>query len=1510
MTTELLEGYRVSPQQKYLWLLQKDAYKYNESNPYCTQLAIKIQDNIQENILKQTLEIIVNRHSILRTKIRQKTGIKIPIQVIEDQAKILWIYLGKIVKNSQIIEQKIEEIFLKHRESIGELYQEFLLQASLLTISEKEHFLILSMPSLYADNWSIDNIVKEINQTYIACLEGEESEEELEEIIQYLQVSEWQNELLEEKVPEAEIGKKYWKQQEENSLPPITLPLEKKQIKESQETKKSKFNPKIYSININPESTKTIEEFTSKTNINISDLLLTSFQVLLSKITGKWEFPLDIVCSGREYEELQDTIGLVAKTLPLNCELSQSLEISQIILQTQQIIDNLQSWQEYFVKDEISKNHSKNNAIAYEYEEKKETQITTNNKFSLYKKYNCIDQFKIKLNCIHQQNALTIEIYYDPELFSIEEITQLVEHFQTIITNIIANPFAKIKDIEILSQSQINQQIVELNNTKNEFPQDKLIHQLIETQAIETPQNIAIIWENQHLTYQELNQQANQLANYLIQQGIKPDNPVVIYTERSPYTIIAMLSILKAGGAYVIIDSGLPTEALNKRIEDTNTPIIITQESLINKMPKNSRQLIYLDKDWEIIENQNKTNPNQQLKLENLAYVLYTSGSTGKPKGVLIEHRQILNYTQAIIKRLEIPKGGSYATVSTFAADLGNTVIFPALCNGGTLHIITQETATNSKALAEYFQQHPIDYLKIVPSHLAALLSTNLQSSILPREKLILGGETTTWELIQQIQQHQSQFDNQCRIFNHYGPTETTVGVTTYPVTQSTHQFSKTVPLGRPLDNTQVYILSEEMKLLPLGMTGEIYLGGVGLARGYLNQPGITAERFIEHHFKDIPHSKLYKTGDRGRYLPDGNIEFIGRTDNQVKIRGFRIELGEIETILNQHPMIKQNVVILREDIPGNKRLVAYIVAYKSSSTQDQDISLENKFRNYLLEKLPQYFIPSNFVILNLFPLTPNGKIDRKNLPSPESSLVNSKKEYISPRTTIEKTLASIWEEILEIKRISIHDNFFELGGHSLQGIKLVSKISIAMNLDISVRILFLNPTIAQLGEAIGEIIKEKEVSQEKLKKVTTNKNQENLSPEILQSQEEGSKFIQVEHRSLLSLIISKKIPRVDAVALTYFPNSMIEDFENSGINKDEILEKLCEKLPSLGTIISTHFGKIGIIYLPQFASELYNDQKKTVSEIIDALEIASQIGARTVSLTGLIPSATDYGLAITKEIENRFPQGSLEKEHLPKITTGHGTTSACIVLTIKKILSLGGGDMRNERVGFIGIGSVGTSALSLMLKSLPHPKEIILCDLYSKIDFLEEFKQELIEEFDFRGDIQIILSKAEVPNEIYNSTLIVGATNVANILDIAKIKPGTMIVDDSAPHCFPSDLAIERFEKHQDILFTEGGALKPPQPIHRLRYVPAYLQKIITSGKGVDYLKANPFSLMGCGFSSLLSSLYENLPPTLGSVDLNLALENYKFLNDNGFEGADLHCQDYLLSEESIKNFRNSRIK
>ncbi|HBB30690.1 MAG TPA: non-ribosomal peptide synthetase [Cyanobacteria bacterium UBA8803] len=1060
MQKEVIEGYRLSPQQKHLWSLQQ----LDPTLPYRTQFTLLIEGNLNLYVLEEAWQNVVNRHEILRTTFQYLPGMTIPLQVINETnlRSVDYHDLSNLDDREQNV--IIEELFDQGLQLLWDFEKDSLLYLSLLTLSPDKYVLIIGLPALCADLATLKNLVREIGDSYSECLAGELI---ANEPLQYADIAEWQNEILE--TDRTKAGVEYWCDRDFSAAFNLKLPLENKLAITS------KFEPQFLSLIIHQDLVAKLEDLAQKYNVSIDVFLLACWQIMLWRLSGQPTIIVGQGFDGRKYEELEQALGLFGKYLPLSCHFKGECGFSEILEQVDKVTKELYKWQEYFDWEKALNLTEDSRDLAFlpfifEFSKQPETYCKNGVFFSVVKQYVCCDRFKIKLSGIRRDDSLVLEFHYDSALFDAAAIHNLASQFQTLLASALAHPEAAIGKLEILKPSDRQQLLVEFNQTQADYPQDKCIHQLFEQQVARTPDRIAVVFEDQQLTYAELNARANKLAHYLQRLGVGSEVIVGLCVERSSSgatsltldLIVGLLGILKAGGAYLPLDPALPQEGLAFRLQDAGVSLVVSHSSLLSDkefLSEGQRTVICLDTDWETIEGEcdwarRSRNPSSKVKPENLVYVIYTSGSTGKPKGVAVEHQQLLNYTNAILERLDLFTCTSFATVSTFAADLGNTVIFPSLCSGGCLHIVSSERASNPEALADYFEHHPIDCLKIVPSHLAALLNSSRPESILPRQRLILGGEACHWTLIQQVR----QLGAKCQIFNHYGPTETTVGVLTYAIEQERSEYGgETVPIGRAIANTQIYLLDSYLQPVPIGVSGELYVGGAGVARGYLNQPELTHETFIPNPLAQTPGQRLYKTGDLARYLSDGNIEFLGRVDCQVKIHGFRIELGEIEAALRQHPAVRETAVLAREERESSKRLVAYVVPEKQSTLTTKEL------RQFLQEKLSEYMIPSAFVRLKVLPLTPNGKVDRQALPAPNLTHCEWDEPFVAPRTSVEKVLAGIWTQVLRLEKVGIYNNFFELGGDSILSMQIVGRANRA-GLQLTPKQLFEYPTIAELA--------------------------------------------------------------------------------------------------------------------------------------------------------------------------------------------------------------------------------------------------------------------------------------------------------------------------------------------------------------------------------------------------------------------------------------------------------------
>ena len=1041
MHEEIIEGVRLSPQQKHLWSLQQT--DRNESYRACC--AILLEGHLRREVLNSALQNVVDRFEVLRTVFQRLPGMRTPLQVaVQSDVSPPDEY---DLRDLDAAEQNIviEKLFNEARHIPIDFEQGPLVYFSLILISDDRHLLVVSLPSLCADTKAIKILLREISSAYEANLRGEQLPHVL---IQYADLSEWQNELFEG--DDTKAGREYWLKQDTPAWSNLAL-RSKRQIQQQTD-----FDPGARVLKIDTPLFLQLKALAVRNETSLQTLLTTCWQILLWRLTLQPEMVIGVCCDGRNYEELENTVGLFAKFLPVPGRLDASHTFAELLRQFDESRHELYKWQDCFAWEYLA-GATDNDFIpaCFEWNEQAEDCHAAGLSFSIYKQYVCHDRFELKLSCFERRSELIAELHYDRSLFETEEVERLAEQFLTILADAVSRPDVAIRDLKILSDRERHRLLEEFNQTAVHYPTDTCVHHIFEAQVEQDAEAMALICEDQELTYGELNRRANQLAHHLRRLGVGPEVLVGLCVERSLEMIVGLLGILKAGGAYVPLDHAYPAARLKLIIDDAQPPVVLTQERLAAELPEYEGLCLRLDADWDVIAVESDENPSPVTTTRNLVYVIYTSGSTGTPKGVAVEHGQLLNYVHGILDKLALPFAATFATASTFAADLGNTAIFPALCSGGCLNVILPERFSDPDALADYFSRHPVDCLKIVPSHLAALLTGSEPGKILPRERLILGGEASGWGLIEKLR----ALAPDCRILNHYGPTETTVGVLTYPVEEADLN-SATVPIGYPIANTQLYLLDSNLQPVPIWATGEVYIGGFNVARGYHNSPELTAEKFLANPFATEQGARLYRSGDLARYLPNGAIEFLGRRDHQVKVRGFRIELGEIEAALSSHPFVQQSIILVREDEAGEGRLIAFLVPAQEPRPATDEL------RRWMDQRLPHYMVPSAFVMLEQMPLTPNGKVDRQALLALGTGHAD-RKLFVGPRTIVEEVIAGIWMEVLRVDQVSIHDNFFEIGGHSLLATQVISRLRAVFQIEFPVRRLFEHPRLAELAARV-----------------------------------------------------------------------------------------------------------------------------------------------------------------------------------------------------------------------------------------------------------------------------------------------------------------------------------------------------------------------------------------------------------------------------------------------------------
>lgn len=1046
-----IEGFRLSPQQRRLRAMQQTGRACN------AQCVIGLEGSLDIEILKKALNLVILRHEALRTSFHSFPGTGAAIQTVREDLPPLEINLHPISDPNG--KTSIEELIERERNEPFDLEQSPLLRASLFALSANKYALALTLPSLCADARSLDNLIDEVRLSYAACREGRAFSDE---VVQYSQFSEWQNELLEDE--DGQAGRQYWREQQAAFASGLSLPYERAQAKNAE------LEPLSLMTTIDLSLARDIDTLASSRDTTAEAFLLACWQTLVWRITQRPNITVGYMADGRKYPELQQGIGLFAKFIPAQSSFQPGVPFVEALQKTDQAIRDGSVWQEYFIWEEAAEAKNAGNVpffpIMFSYEHHTADLATSGVYFTRRARHSCIERFKIHLCCSRKSDAIETVFYYDGSLFDTKAVDYIARLFGAIVKSALDNPQRPVDQLKILSPTDEHQLLAAFNSSEQDYERNTCAHELFEEQVKRAPDRIAVVFGDEQLTYTALNARANQLAYFLRERGVTAGTLVGLAVERSLEMISGLLGILKSGGAYVPLDAEHPKARLASQFAQTQVRILITQEKLLSKLPPFDGELICIDNSSELRAEGRSDNAQPVATPEHPCYTICTSGSTGVPKSVVLRHQSLTNYSQFISRKLglehnQLNQPLQFATVSTLSADLGNTSIFPALISGGCLHVVSYNVATDSQLFAAYITERFIDVLKIVPSHISGLMALSERGAILPRKYLILGGEALSFDLAARI----SQAAGGCQLINHYGPTETTVGSLTYnwTGTDSYCGIASTVPIGRPAANTQTYVVDQHFEPVPIGVSGELLIGGDGVAEGYLNRPDQTAEKFLPDPFSNQAGKRLYRTGDLARYLPDGNVEFLGRVDHQVKIRGFRIELGEIEYALTLHESVREALAVAREDGSGSKRLVAYLIL------DPERAATISGLRSFLKNSLPEYMMPSAFVTLRNWPLTSNGKIDRDALPAPDQARPMLEQDYAPARTPVEQALAGIWSRVLGIEQVGIHDNFFQLGGDSILSLQIIARAREA-GLRITPKQIFQHRTIAELAVAASAV--------------------------------------------------------------------------------------------------------------------------------------------------------------------------------------------------------------------------------------------------------------------------------------------------------------------------------------------------------------------------------------------------------------------------------------------------------
>ncbi len=1029
----------LSYNQQALWFLYQNA---PASAAYNIALSVRIRSALDVLALKRAFQAIILRHPSLRTAFSTHSDeVK---QVVHGYQELDF----DVLDVSGFGEEEIKALVIAHYRQPFDLHHDTLLRVRLFRRAVDDHILLVVINHIVCDGWSIWIILDELKTLYHAEVNRKPANlPQLEQT--YIDFVHWQADMV--TGPEGQRAESYWREQLSAPLSTLNMPTDRPRPPVQSTSGAS------YPFSLSPQLSRAVRELARIHKVTLYTLLLSAFQVLLHRYTGQDDILVGSPAAGRDQIEFANVVGDFVNSIVLRADLSNNPAFPSFLDQVHSTVRDARSHQDYpfpllVQKLNLDRDPSRSPLVQaffvlqsphrgsqlaslLGHSKTDETLQWGTLLLEAYPISQQEGQFDLVLEIVETADSLSSVIKFNPDLFDRETIARMAEHYQVLLASVVDNPQQTIAALPILTGQERTQLLETWNDTLVEYS-NKCVHELIEDQVVVTPENVAILFGYETVTYRELNQRANKLANYLRSIGVGPEVLVGVCVKRSIELVVAILGVLKAGGAYVPLDPEYPSERTAYILEDSQAQVILTQAQLVGTLPSSEVQIVCIDSDWDRIAQENANNLAHETDSENLAYVIYTSGSTGKPKGVAIQHGNVAALINWALGTFEKHIFNGTLASTSICFDISVFELYVPLCCGGTMIMVE-----NVLAVHEMEQNDNITLINTVPSAMNGLIQLG---ELPPNVKTVtLCGEPLQVELVNRL----CKMDMVEQVFDLYGPTEDTV-YSTFAL----RTLDGPNTIGRPIHNTRTYIFDSQREPVPIGVVGELYLGGAGIARGYLHKPELTAELFVTDPFSGDPSSRLYRTGDLARYLPDGNIEYLGRVDNQVKLRGYRIELGEIEAHLMEIPEVQECVVILLGD-----RIVAYVVG-------DTD---KRQLGKQLVERLPKYMLPTHYIGLDTLPRLPNGKLDRKSLP--EAVEDHERDSWISPRNSLEQQLVHLWEQLLATQQISPHSDFFELGGHSLLAVQLVARVREQFDADLPLTTFFQNPTIEGLAVAIRQ---------------------------------------------------------------------------------------------------------------------------------------------------------------------------------------------------------------------------------------------------------------------------------------------------------------------------------------------------------------------------------------------------------------------------------------------------------
>ncbi|KJS29781.1 MAG: hypothetical protein VR64_19125 [Desulfatitalea sp. BRH_c12] len=1446
--------YALSPSQRRLWIL--DRMEEAGATAYSLPGLFMVAGHFDIPAFQQAFSAVIARHESLRTTfLATDAG---PRQKVHAAADALDFPIGHIDLSQALDGEQRAVQYASEQAAIPfDLCRGPLLRVAVMTLAGGRHAIFLNMHHIIGDAWSLDILARDVLAIYDAFRKGRDNP--LAPLrVQYRDYAAWQNTRLE--APETQAMSAYWREKLSGAGTsvldlPLDFPRPRLQTYMGENV--------LFSLDERP--TAGLNALAQTHDASMFMIVLALVKTLLHRYTGQQDIVVGSPVACRNHPDLEDQIGFYANTLALRDHIDGRASFAAVLEKVKKTTIDAFDHQHYpfdRLVDDLDLARDPGRAplfdvmVVYREEEK-----TANQDAPLAITAVEIDagtsRFDLTFEITQSAGTLRIALNYNTDLFRSATIARMATHFSMLTEAILTDAGTAIQQLDMLAPAEKRLLTETFNDTRAAYPADKTLVDLFEDKVAKSPDHIAVILKEGALSYRELHERSRDLARVLVAKyRVRPQEIVGLMVDRNEWSIVGLLGIMMAGAAYLPVDASYPGARIDYMLADSGCRVLLSEEKYIGSAGRiaSSVTTVGLETVFAAFD---RTGADQGLPPrpapDSLAYVIYTSGSTGLPKGVLIEHAGFVNMALDQIRTFGVAAQDRVLQFASASFDAALSEVFMALLAGAAVVVVPKETIDDPQAFLQYLEAKKVTHATLPPAYLTALDKKGLTTVT----TIITAGEAPNTEdalFLSRSKQY----------FNAYGPTEISVCATIARVAPD-GDYRRTIPIGRPIANTAIYILDDDLKLVPIGIPGEICISGPGLARGYLNKPELSAEKFVAHPFQ--VGQRLYRTGDLGRWRFDGTVEWLGRNDDQVKIRGYRIELGEIKNALLRHTAVKDAIVLAGDRTTGE------LSAYFTARERLEPAAL----RAYLGQSLPHYMLPAVCVQLETLPLTVHGKVDRKALAQAQAPRPCCGTASADPRNALEEWMLALWREVLGNQAIGIHDNFFESGGNSLRSLQLISRMATRsghLNVGkVPVKLLFLHPSVAELCLAI-----------EKPRPLTSAPTwaSGNVLPQSMS----------LAREPLLALFDAGRIAPVDAAAIICLPDGLID---RTALAREEIIKGFCGDRPVLSSITTTFMGRVAAIVLPCFASEIFSDQGALNTHVADALTIAGHIGAGTVSLTGNLPLATDFGLDLA-------PHAAAGNGTV--ITTGQATVAAAMGMTIEKMLNLSDRRLDHESIGLIGVNTIGAATLFLMLECMPHPKRIILADAYNNLFFASVLRQELYD-CGFTGTIDIMQASDTLPAEFYEASLLIGATNVPDIITVDQVQPGTILIEESGQRCFSRDDALRRLERDGDILFTEGDLLRLPFATTCQMYLPAEVEAALRHSEALSLLAFEPRAITGCILSGLLTHRYADLEPTIGEVDGPTCLRHYNHLHSLRFTVADPQCEGYAVPETAIQKFR-----